>query len=244
MRNQELRERVCQTNQRLHSEGLVVLSFGNASGIDHDAGVFAIKPSGVDYDALRPEDIVLVSLEDGRVVDGGARPSSDTPTHLVLYQSFPNVGGIIHTHSVHATSWAQAGRDIPCLGTTHADHFHGPIPATRFLTEHETAVDYELNTGRAIVECFRVREFDPDQIPACLDQGHGPFAWGPSPEKALENAIALEHVAALALNTLILAPGREPIPDGLLDKHFLRKHGPAAYYGQDDGPASSAYRDR
>lgn len=158
MRHQELRERVCQTNQRLHSEGLVVLSFGNASGIDHDAGVFAIKPSGVDYDALRPEDIVLVSLEDGRVVDGGARPSSDTPTHLVLYQSFPNVGGIIHTHSVHATSWAQAGRDIPCLGTTHADHFHGPIPATRFLTEHETAVDYELNTGRAIVECFRVSE--------------------------------------------------------------------------------------
>jgi len=243
VRQRELRERVCEVNRRLDREGLVVLSFGNASGVDRDAGVFAIKPSGVDYDTLRPEDIVLVSLEDGRVVDGDARPSSDTPTHLVLYRSFPNVGGIIHTHSVHATSWAQAGRDIPCFGTTHADHFQGAVPVTRLLTERETAVDYELSTGNVIVECFGVRELDPDRIPACLDQGHGPFAWGPSPEKALENAIALEHVAALALNTLILAPERAPIPDVLLNKHFLRKHGPAAYYGQDHALPSTPNQD-
>jgi L-ribulose-5-phosphate 4-epimerase len=219
-------------NRELVRSGLVVLAFGNASGIDRDAGIVAIKPSGVDYEALRPEDVVLVALDDGRVVDGAARPSSDTPTHLVLYGAFPGAGGIVHTHSLHAASWAQARREIPCLGTTHADHFHGPVPVTRLLSDDETATDYELNTGRVIVERFAAGGIDPAEVPACLDASHGPFAWGESPEEAIANAIALEHVAAMAIHTLALAPDIGPIPRALLDKHFHRKHGPNAYYGQ------------
>jgi L-ribulose-5-phosphate 4-epimerase len=239
MRHAELRERVCRVNRELVRAGLVVLAFGNASGIDRDAGVVAIKPSGVDYERLRPEDVVLLALDDGRIVDGVARPSSDTPTHLVLYRAFPHAGGIVHTHSLHAASWAQARREIPCLGTTHADHFHGPVPVTRLLTDEETATDYELNTGRVIVERFATGGIDPDKVPACLDASHGPFAWGGTPEEAISNAIALEHVAAMAIHTLSLAPRIEPIPRALLDKHFRRKHGPDAYYGQPGEPDGS-----
>jgi L-ribulose-5-phosphate 4-epimerase len=232
MRGAALRQRVCEVNRGLVRAGLVVLAFGNASAVDRDAGVVAIKPSGVDYASLEPEDIVIVSLEGGQVVDGDARPSSDTPTHLVLYRSFPTVGGIIHTHSPQATSWAQARRELPCLGTTHADHFHGPVPVTRAMTDEEIAVDYELNTGRVIVERFNSTGLDPDRVPACLDASHGPFVWGPTPEAALDNAIALEQVAVMAIATVALAGEVEPIGPRLLDKHFLRKHGPAAYYGQ------------
>jgi L-ribulose-5-phosphate 4-epimerase len=232
VRNADLRERVCRVNRELVQAGLVVLAFGNASGIDRDAGIVAIKPSGVAYEHLRPEDVVLVALDDGRIVDGAARPSSDTPTHLVLYRAFPHAGGIVHTHSLHAASWAQARREIPCLGTTHADHFHGPVPVTRLLTDDETTVDYELNTGRVIVERFVTGGIDPAEVPACLDASHGPFAWGETPEGAIANAIALEHVAAIATETLALAPGTGPIPGALLEKHFHRKHGPNAYYGQ------------
>ena len=232
MRHEELRQRVWQANLGLVPAGLVVLSFGNASGIDRAEGIMAIKPSGVDYATLRPEQIVLVSLEDGRVVDGTARPSSDTPTHLVLYAAFGNIGGLIHTHSVYASAWAQAAREIPCLGTTHADHFHGPVPVTRPLTDEEVAGEYERNTGLVIVERFREAGLDPAEMPACLDVSHGPFVWGPSPEAALENAIGLEQVAEAALHTVALAPDVQPIGRALLERHFSRKHGPAAYYGQ------------
>jgi L-ribulose-5-phosphate 4-epimerase len=231
----ELRERVCDANLGLVRAGLVVLSFGNASGIDRDAGVIAIKPSGVDYASLRPPDIVLVSIEDERVVDGTARPSSDTPTHRVLYQRFPNVGAVIHTHSVRATGWAQAGREIPCLGTTHADHFRGAIPVTRELTDDEIAGEYERNTGLVIAERFALDGIDADQVPACLDIGHGPFVWGRTPEAALENAIALEHVAGAAFYSVVLGSDVGPIAPTLLDRHFSRKHGPMAYYGQPPG---------
>lgn len=232
MRHADLRERVCAANRGLVEAGLVVLSFGNASGIDRDAGIVAIKPSGVAYATLRPEDIVLVALEDGRVVDGDRHPSSDTPTHLVLYRSFPEIGGVVHTHSVHAAAWAQARREIPCLGTTHADHFHGTVPVTRVLFDAEIAADYERNTGLVIAERFARGGIDPTEVPACLDACHGPFTWGASPDEALDNAIALEHVAAMAIHTLVLAPEAGPIPRSLLDRHFRRKHGPGAYYGQ------------
>ena len=236
MRYAELRERVCEANRGLVEAGLVVLSFGNASGIDRGDGIVAIKPSGVDYATLRPEDIVVVALEDGRVVEGAGRPSSDTPTHLLLYRSFPEAGGVVHTHSAHATAWAQARREIPCLGTTHADHFHGPVPVTRALTSEEIATDYELNTGRVIVERFASGHIDPAEVSACLDASHGPFTWGASPEEALVNAIALEQVARIALHTLAIRPDTEPIPEALLDRHFRRKHGPGAYYGQPRSP--------
>jgi L-ribulose-5-phosphate 4-epimerase len=228
----ELRERVCEANRGLVQAGLVVLSFGNASGIDREARVLAIKPSGVDYSTLRPAEIVLVNLDDGQVVQGTRRPSSDTPTHRVLYEAFPNIGGVVHTHSVHATSWAQAGLDIPCLGTTHADHFHGSVPVTRQLTDGEIAGEYELNTGRVIVERFTKDAIDPDDVPACLDLSHGPFTWGATPEAALENAIALEHIARAAMQTLTLMRSTPAVSRALLDRHFQRKHGLTAYYGQ------------
>lgn len=232
MRLAELRERVCTVNHGLVSAGLVVLAFGNASGVDRGEGIIAIKPSGTDYVTLRPKDIVLVALDDGRVIKGTGRPSSDTPAHLGLYRGFGSIGGVVHTHSIHAAGWAQARREIPCLGTTHADHFHGSVPVTRLLSEEEIQRDYEANTGRAIVERFVSAGIDPVSIPACLDASHGPFVWGDSPEAALENAIALEHVAAVAIHTLALAPDIAQIPRTLLDKHFFRKHGPGAYYGQ------------
>ena len=228
----KLKERVLAANLALVDAGLVVLTWGNASGADRDTGVIAIKPSGVSYDKLTVDDIVVLSLETGEIVDGCGRPSSDTPTHLHLYREFPGVNGVVHTHSVNATAFAQALRPIPCYGTTHADNFYGEIPVTRKMTSDEVATDYELNTGRVIVERFREGAIDPDSIPGVLLASHAPFAWGTSVEKAVENAIVLEFTAQIALAGFALASNMEPIPPYLLDKHFLRKHGPRAYYGQ------------
>jgi len=225
----ELKELVYQANLDLVGHGLVILTFGNASGIDRRRGLVAIKPSGVGYEEMKPADIVLVDL-DGRVVEGKLRPSLDTPTHLALYRVFPTIGGIAHAHSEYATMFAQAGREIPCLGTTHADHFHGPVPVTRMLTKAEVERDYETNTGRVIVERFR--RLDPAAMPAVLVAGHGPFAWGKSPEDAVRNALVLELVAKTALGTRLLAPGGGPLPAYLLRRHYERKHGPHATYGQ------------
>ncbi|HEY1684670.1 MAG TPA: L-ribulose-5-phosphate 4-epimerase [Tepidisphaeraceae bacterium] len=229
---EELKEQVHHANLLLVSAGLVVLTWGNASGIDRAAGVMAIKPSGIAYDKLRPADMVIVSLETGKVVEGPHRPSSDTPTHLHLYRSFDSIGGIAHTHSLYATIFAQAMSDIPCLGTTHADNFYGTIPATRSMTPAEIATDYELNTGKVIVECFTNRQINPEQVPGVLLASHAPFTWGTTPEKAVENAIVLEFAAQMALQTAAISPSIKPISRELLDKHFLRKHGPKAYYGQ------------
>jgi len=231
---EQLKEAVWQANMGLVDAGLVVHTFGNASGADRDKNVMAIKPSGVDYDNLRPEDIVILSLDSGDTVEGSLRPSSDTPTHLVLYQKIESIGGIAHTHSTHATCWAQACRGIPCLGTTHADHFFGPVPLTRQLTADEITSGYERNTGEVIVERFCESELNPREFPGVLLPGHGPFVWGADPMDALENAIILEHVARMALYTVLLNPEIGELPRSLLDKHFLRKHGPEAYYGQGD----------
>jgi L-ribulose-5-phosphate 4-epimerase len=227
-----LKEAVWQANLDLVEAGLVVLTWGNASAIDRDAGAVAIKPSGVAYDALRPDDIVVLGLEDGRVLEGELRPSSDTPTHLHLYRELPAAGAVVHTHSRHAVSWAQAERDIPCFGTTPAAHFYGAVPVTRRMRPEEIRDAYEHNTGVVIVECFRSRGIDPADVPAVLVAGHGPFAWGESARKAVENGIVLESVAEMALNTVALNPDAEPLGQALLDKHFLRKHGKDAYYGQ------------
>ena len=232
MAYEELRNRVYEANLALVEAGLVVLTWGNASGADRDAGVMAIKPSGVPYKQLGPKDIVVLSLETGEVIEGAARPSSDTPTHLHLYRAFDGVGGIVHTHSTFGTSFAQACREIPCLGTTHADNFYGAIPVTRAMTADEIATDYELNTGKVIVECFRSQKVSPTDIPGVLVASHAPFAWGASPEKAVENAIVLEFTAQMAANSFALNPATTPISQALLDKHFLRKHGRQAYYGQ------------
>ena len=233
MAYEALRQAVWQANLDIVAAGLVVLTWGNASGVDRAAGVMAIKPSGVAYDRLTPGDIVLLSLETGEPIQRGLKPSSDTPTHRYLYQQFEALGGIVHTHSHHAVSWAQAEREIPCLGTTHADHFYGPVPVTRRMREDEVREAYEHNTGVVIAERFREGGIDPAQVPGVLVAGHGPFAWGPTPGEAVENAIVLESVAQMALHTYLLNPTVHPIGQGLLDKHFLRKHGPAAYYGQD-----------
>lgn len=192
----------------------------------------AIKPSGVPYDELRPEAMVVVGLDDGRIVDSTYRPSSDTPTHLVLYRRFATIGGVVHTHSSFATAWAQALRPIPCVGTTHADHFHGPVPVTRQLTRDEIEGDYEAQTGEVIVELFETSGLDPLEMPAAMVASHGPFTWGIDAAQAVENAIALESVAASALRTTQLRPDVHPIGDDLLERHFRRKHGPNAYYGQ------------
>jgi len=228
----ELRERVFEANREIVKAGLVVLTFGNTSAVDRAAGVMAIKPSGVPYDALDPDSMVLVDLESGEAREGDARPSSDTPTHLVLYRAFEQVGGIVHTHSPFATAWAQARREIPCLGTTHADHFRGPVPVTRELTGEEIGGDYERRTGDVIVETVTGLGPDPLERPAVLVASHGPFAWGTDAEKAVENAIALEVVAESSLRTELLRPGAEQVQPDLLNRHFLRKHGPGAYYGQ------------
>lgn len=232
MAHDALKQAVWKANVDLVASGLVVLTWGNVSGADREAGVVAIKPSGVAYDAMRPEDMVVLSLDSGEVVEGALRPSSDTPTHLHLYREFPDAAGVVHTHSLHAVSWAQAERDVPCLGTTHADHFHGPVPVTRRLRDDEVREAYEHNTGVVIAECFRERGIDPAAVPGVLVAGHGPFAWGPSPRKAVDNAIALEAVAHMALETLRLAPDAPGIGRTLLDKHYRRKHGTGAYYGQ------------
>jgi L-ribulose-5-phosphate 4-epimerase len=228
----ELKKRVYDANLALVEAGLVVLTWGNASGADRDQGVMAIKPSGVPYDKLTPKDIVVLSIESGEVVEGTARPSSDTPTHLHLYRSFESVGGIVHTHSTYGTSFAQACRPIPCLGTTHADNFYGEIPVTRAMTPAEIETDYELNTGKVIVERFKHAGLDAADIPGVLIASHAPFAWGATPEKAVENAIVLEFTAQMAANSFLLNPEVAPISRALLDKHFLRKHGRHAYYGQ------------
>ncbi len=227
----ELKEEVLQANCLLVTEGLVRLTWGNVSGIDRDAGLVAIKPSGVAYGDLTVDSIVVLDL-DGKVVEGTLRPSSDAPTHLVLYREFPGIGGVTHTHSAKATMFSQAGMDLPCLGTTHADHFHGTVPLVRELTPKEVAEDYEGNTGRAIVECFHERNLDPLSMPACFQKYHAPFTWGGSALDSVRNSVALEVCAEMALGTWRLRPEVAPLPAHLLDKHYLRKHGPGAYYGQ------------
>ncbi len=227
-----LRERVCAANQGLVSAGLVTLSFGNASGVDRDRGVMVIKPSGVPYAELRPDDLVVLDLDDGTLREGTLRPSSDTPTHLALYRRYPDVGGVVHTHSSYASSWAQAGRSIPCFGTTHADHFHGPVPVTRGLTAAEIGGEYERETGAVIVETLDGLGLGPLEMPAVLVMSHGPFTWGASPEDAVRNAVALEAIAAMAFKTVVLEAAMPPIDATLLERHFTRKHGPGAYDGQ------------
>ena len=227
-----LKESVWRANLDLVEAGLVILTWGNVSAVDRAAGVMAIKPSGVPYAGLRPDDIVVVSLAGGEVLDGSLRPSSDTPTHRHLYHVFSAIGGVAHTHSPNAVSWAQAERDIPCLGTTHADHFHGPIPVTRRLHGDEIGGAYEHNTGLVIAECFRTRGIEPTDTPGVLVAGHGPFAFGASARAAVENAIALEATARMALDTLRINPNAPGVDQALIDRHHQRKHGTDAYYGQ------------
>ena len=232
MEHAGLRERVLEANLALGRSGLVVLTFGNASAVDRAAGVAAIKPSGVSYEQLTAAAVAVVDLDSGAVVAGDTRPSSDTPTHLALYRAWSDVGGIVHTHSPFASAWAQACREIPCFGTTHADHFDGAVPVTRALTPSELDGEYERTTGEVILETFAALGLDQLAMPAALVASHGPFAWGASVEAAVENAIALELVAATAYRSVALAGDLEPIPAALRDKHFSRKHGASAYYGQ------------
>ncbi|KQT48135.1 ribulose phosphate epimerase [Devosia sp. Leaf420] len=229
---EDLREAVYQANLQLVEAKLVVLTWGNASGVDRQAGVMAIKPSGMDYRTMTADDIPVLSLETGEVIYGNRRPSSDTPTHRVLYNAMPSIGGVVHTHSPYGTSFAQARHAIPCYGTTHADNFHGPIPFTRDLTEEEIGSEYELNTGKVIVETFDEMWIDPLHVPGVLVGGHAPFTWGKDTASAVENAIVLEFSAMMACQSLSINPQTRPIPQSLLDKHFFRKHGPSAYYGQ------------
>ena len=228
----ELREQVARANAELVRAGLVTLSFGNASGVDREANALVIKPSGVPCDAVQPEDLVVVSLEDGRVLEGSMRPSSDTPTHLRLYQAYPQLGGVVHTHSTYASAWAQAGRDIPALGTTHADHFRGAVPISRLMTEAEVEGEYEAETGNVIIETIDARTEDALRMPAVLVRSHGPFTWGVDARQAVVNAVALEAVAAMAQLTYSIEPNAPDIQEALLRRHFDRKHGPGAYYGQ------------
>ena len=222
----ELKKKVLQANLELVKNGLVICTWGNVSGIDRD---IAIKPSGVAYEQMKIKDIVIVDIE-GRIVDGTLNPSSDTPTHLALYRAFHDVMGITHTHSTCATIFAQACCEIPCLGTTHADYFSNAVPVTRYLNQEEVESDYEANTGKIIIERFK--NIDPMEIPAVLVAGHAPFTWGSSPEKSVENSVVLEYIAKMALETIRLNPEIKPLPEYILQKHYLRKHGKKAYYGQ------------
>jgi len=226
----QLKRDVCKANLDLVKEGLVIQTWGNVSGIDRDKGLVVIKPSGVPYDEMKPSQMVVVSLETGKVVEGKFKPSSDTPTHLVLYRAFGDIGGIVHTHSLYATGWAQSGRDVPALGTTHADYFDGPVPCTRLMTDEEIQNEYEANTGRVIVEAFKER--DPLSCPAVLVASHAPFAWGKTVNEAVHNAVVLEHLARMASETLRVNSSAQAMQPALLDKHYLRKHGTGAYYGQ------------
>ena len=228
---EELKQQVLEANLLLPKHGLVTFTWGNVSGIDRERGLVVIKPSGVEYDGMKAEDMVVVDLNGNRV-EGRYKPSSDTPTHVALYKAFPTLGGVIHTHSRWATSFAQAGRGIPAYGTTQGDYFYGEIPCTRKMTPAEIGGEYELETGSVVIETFRDRHIDPDQVPAVLVHSHGPFAWGTDPMNAVHNAVVLEEVAFMAFHALALEPGLPPMQQELLDKHYLRKHGPGAYYGQ------------
>lgn len=228
----DLRAASAEANNMLAVAGLVLHAFGNASQADRVAGVLAIKPSGIPCAEVTAEDMVVVSIEGGEVVWGDKRPSADTPTHRAIYLGLDSVGGVAHTHSFYATAWAQAREAIPCLGTTHADHFRGPVPVTRPLTSEEVEGDYEASTGNVIVEMYGAGGLDPEEAPATLVASHGPFTWGRDASAAAENAAAVELVAGLAAHTLAIAPGRAPIEEHLLERHFTRKHGPLAYYGQ------------
>jgi L-ribulose-5-phosphate 4-epimerase len=224
-----LKASVCEANLELVRQGLVTLTWGNVSGIDRASGYVVIKPSGVSYDRLTPEVMTVVDL-DGRVVEGQFAASTDTATHVCFYRAFPNIGGAVHTHSTFATAFAQANQEIPCLGTTHADHFFGSVPVARMPTAEEVADGYESNIGKIIVARFK--DLNPDAMPGVLAAGHGPFTWGSTPKKAVENAVALEAVAQMASIAFALNPSLAPLPQYLLDKHYTRKHGPGAYYGQ------------
>jgi L-ribulose-5-phosphate 4-epimerase len=227
---EELKLQVCTANLKLVAEGLVIQTWGNVSGIDRARGLMVIKPSGVPYDGMKPEHMVVVSLADGKVVEGNLKPSSDTPTHLVLYRAFKEIGGVVHTHSLYATAWAQACSMMPSYGTTQADYWHGDVPCTRKLKPKEIENDYEANTGHVIVETFK--KMNPLEHPAVLVASHGPFTWGKNVGEAVHNAEVLEFVARLASETLRLNPMAQRMQPVLLDKHFLRKHGPKATYGQ------------
>lgn len=228
---EKLKQSVYEANMELPRRGLVTYTWGNVSSIDREKGLVVIKPSGVRYEELTPDKLVVLDL-DGKVVEGALNPSSDTKTHLVLYREFPALGGVVHTHSPCAVAWAQAGRDIPCYGTTHADYFYGPVPCARALTPEEIDEDYERNTGRVIVEEFRARGIEPAHVPAVICRSHGPFAWGADAAEAVYHAAVLEEVAHMALLTLAVDADAAPAPQHLQDKHFMRKHGPQAYYGQ------------
>ena len=227
---EQLKSEVCAANLDLVKEGLVIQTWGNVSGIDRERGLVIIKPSGVPYSDMKPNHKVVVSLVDGKVVEGDLKPSSDTPTHLVLYRAFAGIGGVVHTHSLYATAWAQACRELPAYGTTQADYWYGDVPCTRKLTAAEIKKDYEANTGKVILELFRKK--NPLEHPAVLVASHGPFTWGKDAHDAVHNACVLEFVARLAGETLRINPKTKPLQPVLLDKHFLRKHGPGAYYGQ------------
>lgn len=226
---EQLKKRVYEQNLALVKHELVILTWGNVSGIDREKGLIVIKPSGVSYDSMTADDMVVVDL-DGNVVEGKYRPSSDTPTHLELYKQFKDIGGVVHTHSTYAVAWAQSGRSIPPYGTTHADAFYGEVPCTYKLTKEQVKTDYELNTGKVIVEAFKDKDYNA--VPAVIVKNHGPFTWGGTPEKAVENAVTLEEVAKMALFTEQLNKEVKPVNQHLLDKHYFRKHGKNAYYGQ------------
>lgn len=227
-----LKEQVCKANLELPKHGLVTFTWGNVSGVDREQGLMVIKPSGVSYKNMTAEDMVVVRLSDGAVVEGKWKPSSDTDTHLALYNAFPALGGIVHTHSRWATSFAQAGKGVPAFGTTQGDYFYGEIPCTRKMTPEEIGGKYELETGNVIIETFNSRKIDPAQVPAVLVYSHGPFAWGKDAMDAVHNAVVLEEVSFMAFHAMVLTPGLPPMQQELLDKHYLRKHGPGAYYGQ------------
>lgn len=226
---EKLKEEVCKANLELVAHGLVIFTWGNVSGIDREKGLVVIKPSGVSYDNMKPEDMVVVDLATGQVVDGTLKPSSDTPTHLALYRAFPEIGGVVHTHSTYATAWAQAGVPLPTIGTTHADYFHDAIPCTRSMTVEEVQGDYELETGNVIIEAFRDK--NPIHTPGVLVTNHGPFTWGRDPHEAVHNAVVLEQIAKMASISFSVNPALTMNPL-LIEKHFNRKHGPNAYYGQ------------
>ncbi|MDO4175593.1 MAG: L-ribulose-5-phosphate 4-epimerase [Eubacteriales bacterium] len=228
---EKLKQEVYEANMELPKRGLVTYTWGNVSGIDRESGLFVIKPSGVEYEELKPEDLVVMDL-DGNQIEGELNPSSDTKTHLELYKAFPEIGGIVHTHSLYAVAWAQSRRDIPCYGTTHADYFYGDIPCARNLTQEEIDEDYERNTGKVIVETFRTRGINPMYVPAVICSNHGPFTWGKDAAQAVYHAVVLEEVSRMVMLTEQNNPHVGPAPQSIQDKHFMRKHGPNAYYGQ------------